>query len=98
MAKRIKLENIIPVLQSHKHNDIEYGKREYCPICGESLAKQTIREEYVCEACRHLVQATDIYCSHCSERLSDTDRVDHYIGGLRINDKLFQLIKNEIEI
>ncbi len=97
MAKRIKLENVIPILKGHKHGDEDYSRFPHCPKCGQNTIAYDIKEEYVCEACRHLVEPTYVFCPHCGGELSAGDKVEHHIGGLQIDNELFSVVKDKIK-
>ncbi|MBU1173127.1 MAG: zinc ribbon domain-containing protein [Proteobacteria bacterium] len=97
MSKKIKLENFIEAKQSHKHNGIEYNKSKYCPICGEPTVVITSVTEYGCSTCRHKINENDNFCGFCGTIIDQEERVEHYIGGIALNDALFSIIKKEIE-
>ena len=46
--------------------------------------------EFVCGACRHLVNQTDKFCWQCGEMLEQTNKVEHYYRGEQFADKNFQ--------
>ena len=97
MANRIKLKNMFNATKIHNHNGQEYRDKPFCSYCGESLVVLTAREEYVCEACRHLIQPSDVFCSHCGEELFDSNKINHSFGGIRVDAGMFEAIKSKVE-
>ena len=62
---------------------------------------EKIIEEYVCEACRHLVNKDDKFCRQCGAKLEPSSRVEHYFEGKKLtnkefNDKRLNLLKENI--
>ena len=74
MAKTIKLENI--------------KDASFSPVTGKYTSEVT--EEYVCEACRHLVGRDDGFCWQCSEKLEPSALVEHYHRGERLTSEKFE--------
>lgn len=93
MANRIKLESIAEAHQPHQHDGADYSKNNFCPKCGLETVAYKTTDEYVCEACRHLVSADSVFCHHCGEELKSSDKIEHYFGGIKIDDALFKHIK-----
>lgn len=73
MPKIIKLENIVST--------------GYDRPSGEAKTKETV--EYVCEVCRHLVEATDKFCWHCGSSLEASRVVEHWHKGEKLTEKEF---------
>ena len=71
MPNKIKLENIVPA-----GFDRQTGKPTL-----------RITNEYVCEACRHLVELADKFCWQCGEELKQSELVEHYQQGRKLTDK-----------
>jgi len=74
MANIIKLENI--------------KDAGFSPATGKQ-AKE-ITEEYVCEACRHLVDREAQFCWQCGEKLQLSALVEHYHQGERLTSEKFE--------
>jgi len=70
MSEKIKLENIVDA-----GFDSENGEAFRCAV-----------EEYVCSACRHLVEKDDTFCTSCGEELVDSGKVEHHYGGKKLSD------------
>lgn len=81
MAKKIKLENI--VADGYDRNT---GK-----------LTEKVTDEYVCEACRHLVNTSDAFCWQCGSELSLSNLVEHHSNGKKLTDKQFQDRRNKIK-
>lgn len=97
MSKKIKLENVIAINLEHKHDGIDFSNNKFCSKCGEKTEGQAIKEEYVCQSCRHLIQPTDKFCQNCGEALTDSNIIEHHISGSQLDDDLFQVIKEKIK-
>ena len=74
MAKIIKLENIVPV---------RYNRQT-----GEPSSEVT--EEYVCEACRHLVKTIDKFCWQCGGELEQSTLIEHYSKGKKLTEEEYR--------
>ena len=74
MAKIIKLENI--------------KDASFSPVTGKYTNE--VAEDYVCEACRHLVGRDDNFCWQCGERLEPSALVEHYHAGERLTGEKFE--------
>ena len=74
MAKRIKLENIV--------------SRGFDRQTGKLIEKETL--EFVCEACRHLVNQSDKFCWQCGGKLEVSDLTEHYYKGEKVTDEKYQ--------
>jgi len=74
MASIIKLENI--------------KDTSFSPVTGKYTNEVT--EEYVCEACRHLVGREDNFCWQCGGKLEPSARVEHYHAGERLTSEKFK--------
>ena len=51
--------------------------------------KTELTTEYACQNCRHLIEAEDIYCWQCGEKL-EGEIIEHYYKGEKIMDKEYQ--------
>jgi len=72
--KKIKLENIV---------DEGFDRQT-----GKPVSKVTA--EYICENCRHLVEASDKFCWQCGEKLEVSDIVEHHSQGKQLTEEEFQ--------
>jgi len=97
MSKRIKLENIVTSSQTHLHDGVDYSNNNFCPECGVKIIKQSIKEEYVCQGCRHLVKQTDTHCHNCGEILESSFIIEHHIVSSQIDNVVFNAIKKVLK-
>ena len=94
MSKRIKLENIVPRQKAHGH---QHGSKDsFCPECGERLFEDSVVEEYVCGACRHLISPNDEFCAFCGDKINSNGGIEHYTRGRRMSNKEFTEMKKEL--
>ena len=75
--KRIKLENMV---------DKGFDRQT-----GNPISEVTV--EYVCEACRHLVNPEDKFCWKCGMALEQSNLVEHYQRGEGLSDADFEARK-----
>ena len=52
--------------------------------------KTELTTEYACQNCRHLIEAEDIYCWQCGEKLEVSDIVEHHSQGKQLTEEEFQ--------
>jgi len=51
--------------------------------------KAELTTEYACQNCRHLIEAEDIYCWQCGEKL-EGELIEHYYKGEKIIEEAYQ--------
>jgi len=73
MVKKIKLENIVGT--------------GYNRMTGKPAEHTT--EEFVCEACRHLVNEGDKFCWNCGSPLEASSVVEHWYRGKKLTNTEF---------
>lgn len=49
--------------------------------------------EFVCEACRHLVNQDDKFCWQCGEPLEKSSKVEHYYKGEKLTNTKFREVE-----
>lgn len=59
---------------------------------------EQVVEEYVCENCRHLIDPSDKTCWQCGEKLEQSELVEHYYKGEKLNEGQFKSLKQKILI
>lgn len=74
VSKVIKLENLV---------DVGYDQKS-----GRCSLVETV--DYVCGACRHLVNITDKFCWQCGVKLEQSDLVEHYSQGKQLTNMEFK--------
>ncbi|MBA7617111.1 hypothetical protein ES703_24422 [subsurface metagenome] len=55
-------------------------------------------DEYACENCRHLINPNDKTCWQCGEKLEQSELVEHYHKGEKLNEGQFKSLKQKILI
>jgi hypothetical protein len=92
---KIKLKIVESKEVDHKH--LTRGLK-FCPICGEKTeVVSSIKVEYTCSKCRHLVLVTDSFCGFCGANVEGEEKsAEHYMNGEKLSEAKFIGIEKSI--